>query len=194
MAEPHGSRWAATNARKRVKRRAAVVKQNEGAIIPVAKKKGSPFGAAQNETYEVEYKAHEPKDIYTLLDTKARDWRTILIALLAAELALLVQLVNCFYDDKKIGGGLYFFLMVVIGCIIAKMIVPEINETIRQARWVRSNYIENRNAVPMVDEPLLPKKPSLIGKAFGIDHISPKAFRQIIAEDITDPSKDMTKK
>ncbi len=100
-------------------------------------------------------KALEPTQISTLLDARARDWRQIMIAGLAAIVASVIAAINSIYvsmtgwDWAKTGG--IFAIAISISSLIFFKIRPEVLETITRAEFIRANYILNWDKVPPID-------------------------------------------
>lgn len=141
----------------------------------------SPFCNEQDHTKTIEYKRLEPKDIYSLYDARARDYRTILIAILGAEIALLSQFVISLYEKRMAAVVTYAVLMIVLWCIARFVIAPEVNEVVNQSRELRVRYIKNRNAVPQIDSLLIGKRIPLVLDIMGV--------RRITREDETSPEQ-----
>lgn len=96
-----------------------------------------------------------PSQIYSLLDSRARDWRQIMIASLAAVVACSVSAINSLHsnmggwDWAKTAGLLS--IAVMIGLVVYLFIRPEVRETITRAELIRANYIPNWDKVPPID-------------------------------------------
>jgi hypothetical protein len=112
--------------------------------------------------------------IYTLLDARARDYRTILLSLVAAIVALLVASVNSIATCKPqtldaIGKcetiwvpKLYAIIILAL-VLVAVWIWTQVNTVKKYAENLRINYITNGKSVPAVDSGLIkwtpPEKP-----------------------------------
>lgn len=109
-------------------------------------------------------KALEPHQIYTLLDARARDYRTILLGIMAGCIALFIAMMNSaapcldgtkvekFKNCVTVGVPFTFLAMIAIIAFIALVwVLPEIWLTKRRAEFVRLSYIPNAKDVPTVD-------------------------------------------
>lgn len=143
--------------------------------------KRSPSHEEQDHTRFVEYKRLEPKDIYALYDGRARDYRTILIAILAGELAVLSQLAISLYEHRYAAVVVYLVVMVSLWWIARYKIAPEVNVLIEQSQKFRRTHIANRNAVPQIDTLLIGQATPRILNAINL--------RQVLREDDTPPDK-----
>jgi hypothetical protein len=125
-----------------------------------------------------------PPQIYTLLDARARDWRQIMIASLAAIMGCTVAAINSMHSDMnswdwiKIAG--LFAIAAAIGLVVYFLIRPEIRETITRAELIRGNYILNWDKVPPIDgflpRPLRKKPwPCNLGSVTAEEWTSPEA-------------------
>ncbi|WP_267381269.1 hypothetical protein [Sphingomonas sp. GC_Shp_6] len=103
-------------------------------------------------TAATERQCLSPQQIYTLLDSRARDWRQILLAMLAACVALVVAAVNAMDFVKPLWIPLIFGgIAIVIFLIAIFLVLPEIQETRRRAEIILTYYITNWDKVPPVD-------------------------------------------
>ncbi|MDJ0278789.1 hypothetical protein QLH51_18515 [Sphingomonas sp. 2R-10] len=141
--------------------------------------KRSPYCEEQDHTKFVDYKRLEPKDIYALYDGRARDYRTILIAILAGELALLSQLAISLYEHRHAAVVVYLAVMVFLWWIARYRIAPEVNVLIEQSQKFRRTYIANRNAVPQIDTLLIGNAAPRVLNAINL--------RKVLREDNTPP-------
>lgn len=97
-----------------------------------------------------------PSQIYTLYDARARDYRTILLGIVAACLTLLVAGVNSLGSDKPWWVQLSFFvILAIVGSVGYFKVAPEIAEVRRRAEHIRMNYCRNRDMVPVIDSNLV---------------------------------------
>ena len=109
-------------------------------------------------------KALEPHQIYTLLDARARDYRTILLGMMAGCIALFIAMMNSaapcldgskvekFKDCVTVGVPFTFLIVIVVIASAAVIwVLPEIWLTKRRAEFVRLTYIPNAKDVPTVD-------------------------------------------
>lgn len=129
-------------------------------------------------------KALEPTQIYTLLDARARDWRQIMIAGLAAIVASVIAAINSLHPGMTLLDSIksvgLFAIAIAIACLIFFKIRPEVRETITRAEFIRANYIPNWDKVPPVDgflpRPLRKKGwPNSLGAVTAEDWTSPDA-------------------
>jgi hypothetical protein len=115
-----------------------------------------------------EPKALDPSQIYTLLDNRARDYRTILLGFMAGIIALTIATLNAaapcldskyehFYDCPtwKVPS---FYLSLVIGLALVAIfkIGREVATVKNRAEYVRQKFIINADDVPVIDG-LLPR-------------------------------------
>lgn len=94
--------------------------------------------------------------IYSLHDARARDYRTILLGIMAACLALVVAGMNSLGSEKPwwVQTG-FFVLAAILGSVGRFKIVTEIAEVRRRGEHIRMTYCKNRDAVPPIDSNLV---------------------------------------
>ena len=112
--------------------------------------------------------------IYTLLDGRARDYRTILLSLLAAIVALVVASVNSIATCKPqtldairkcetIWVPQFYAIIILALAGVAIWIWTQVNTVKKYAEDLRIHYITNSKSVPPVDSGLIkwtpPEKP-----------------------------------
>ncbi len=162
-----------------------------GKVDPIRKLVESPFVDNDDITKFVEFKLLDARDIYFLLDARARDYRTILIAIMAAMVVLFVQTVNSAQGGCWIASISYILMMVFLFCIARCSIAPEVNKVITEANYIRVNYVENRNAVPMIDTLLLGSKTPWILRLFGLNRVARHDHTKVSKEEETAPYADL---
>lgn len=114
----------------------------------------------------------DPSQIYTLLDNRARDFRAILLGLLAGCIALTVASANAavpcmdakydhFTDCNSYWVPLLYLAILCVLAITAIFVVgPEVGRVRKRGEYIRKKYILNRDDVPIIDG-LLPRSTQL---------------------------------
>lgn len=115
------------------------------------------------ESVETAAKPLDSSQIYTLLDNRARDYRTILLGLMAAIIALTIAAANASVPcmDPKYSEiwkcpswrvpALYLGILIFLAAIAIFKVGREVRMVKRRAEYVRLKFITNFDDVPSID-------------------------------------------